>query len=426
MVETESITEERVRLLDVSSIENASRYSEAYPKDCDIIKASSVEEALEKSFSYSPKIIVFRYRSEEIDIMRFLSIIHKLCANSVFLVFLSEDSSQDFDRLRDWIWGVYPESEIQFILKKEIPKVLEFLRSDSGQKISDIDSESFISELEWLVWKETRKSAEGNYLGRNIIDNLYQTLSQGLGIGSLISRLELAEIFMKKEDQFARIPKQLMSSILENKEHLRERNENLDRFKKLFELKIAKQATAIGEIDSLVQMLVEELGPVAAFKKQTIQHHGFTKDEKELVFAQPDFSLFAIRELFVNALKFSPEGSVICSSFITGRNYIIFRVLNDISVIEGGVTGIPEEFKFRLFEPFFKLNNVFDERFYNLEFGMGMGLNLIQSMARQSESKVTVEEILDDSRFPPERRVAADLRFRICSNESESRISSPV
>lgn len=404
---------ERIQLLYVSSDEKNFPFADLEPKDYEILLASSFEEALEKSFTYSPKLVVLNFHSTEIDMMRFLSILHKLCTNSIFLVFLSDDAKKEFDRMRDWIWGVYDESEIQYIIKREIPKALEFLRSESGQRISDIDSEGFISELEWLVWKETRKSAEGNYLGRNIIDNLYHTLSQGLGIGSLISRLELAEIFMKKEDQFARIPKQLMNSILENKDHLRERNENLDRFKKLFDLKIAKQVTPIREINALVNMLVEELAEVASFKGQKIRHKPI--DCNESVFAQPDFSLFAIREIFVNALKFSPEGSTVTSSFILERKHLNFRVLNDIANVEGGVTGIPEEFTFRLFEPFFKLNNVFDERFYNLEFGMGMGLNLIQSMARQSECKVSVAETIDESELPLRKKIAAEIRFRLCS-----------
>ncbi len=395
---------------EISSLEFAST-------ECEMIFSSSFADALEKSFTYSPALIVSNIESEETDIVRFLSILHKICANSIFLVFVSQKQKEEFKHDYEWIWGIFDTSQVESVFRREIPKIINSIKSRvSDPKLSDQESESVISELEWLVWKETSKSADGNFLGRNIIDNLTHTLSQGLGIGSLISRLEVAEVFMKKETEYFRIPKNLMNSILEDKNHLRERNENLDKFKTLFDLKITKERIHSLEINSLVKDILDELREIACLKTQKIIHDDHCPDVYLLT--QSDFLLFGIKELYVNAMKFSPEGSEIRSSFLNAKNHFIFRVVNDISHIEGGVTGIPEEFSFRLFEPFFKLNNIFDERFYNLEFGMGMGLNLLQSLAKQSDCKVSISEIVEESTPMRGRKVAAELRFPLFYGDS--------
>ncbi|TGJ98341.1 sensor histidine kinase [Leptospira langatensis] len=415
--------ETRVLFVSPDSVAGRKIFSEL--SEYTLIFSNSPSEGLDECLNYSPQCIILNVDFDSTDdLLKFVAAFRRVRPQAIVILFLPSEYLEKEAKLKSIIPDIFDRSHMETILRKELRGRLSSSRSlsDSNSEI-ETDVSEVISELEWLVWKETSKSAKGNFPGRNIIDNLTNTLAQGLGIGPLLSRLEMVEIFLKKGVDVVRIPKDLMASILENKNRLRERNESLDRFKNLFDLKVEKKIIPSSEMGELVSKIVSELGKVAAEKGQNIQYDVKIPDVTAL--AHMNFLEFAFQELFANALKFSPADSTITSYFFVTEDRLVFRVINDILSVSEGITGIPEEFGFRLFEPFFKLNNIFDERFYKLEFGMGMGLNLIQSLAKQVDCKVFVAEIPMEGLAPDQKKIYSELRF-LLSTESAGQVSDSV
>jgi signal transduction histidine kinase len=136
----------------------------------------------------------------------------------------------------------------------------------------------------------------------------------------------------------------------------------------------------------------------------------------EFTFSQPvtcnEFVLrFSIRELLTNAFKFSPEESIIK----VGEH----RTSNSVSILISNltVTGIPPEYESKIFEPFFRLSNIHDDRFQGEMYGMGTGLTIVQGAINQVNGKVYVYEVSD----PEDRnsRVVAEIILPIVQEESE-------
>jgi signal transduction histidine kinase len=90
-------------------------------------------------------------------------------------------------------------------------------------------------------------------------------------------------------------------------------------------------------------------------------------------------------------------------------------VLNDIESQADQLSGVPDALQNAVFEPFFRLRNVMDERFRQEELGMGMGLTIVQSTVQHFGGTAYVYEVLDHvSGATPRRRVAAELNLRVC------------
>jgi PAS domain S-box-containing protein len=87
--------------------------------------------------------------------------------------------------------------------------------------------------------------------------------------------------------------------------------------------------------------------------------------------------------LVSNAIKYSPEGSVIDLCLCDEGDVFIFKV------VDKGI-GIPEEEQKNLFERFFRANNV-----TNIQ-GTGLGLSIVKSYAELMGGEVRCESILDE------------------------------
>lgn len=378
-----------------------------------IICASSVADALKNCMLTEPPAIIVDPSFSDIDCIKFLRSLRKLSPGSVFIINTHSEAVDPNVSSLPWIHSVLEKGE-------DISRIVECVSSvlcEKETRLTEfhkkaINEENLLSEVAWLQWKENRRSSESLTIGKNILDNLTHSISQGLGIGSLITRLDLVESFLVRENGRYSVPTDLLDSIFENKDILRDWTDKLEKFRSLFDLAIYKERTHFETVLSLIRSSVTEFEEFAKIKNHQIFFENKAIDQ--FVYSHPDFVKFAFRELMVNAMKFSPENSKIHILLYSNRSYISLIVMNDISIGESGISGIPEEYYFKVFEPFFRLNHIYDERFHALDFGFGIGLNLTQNLARQSDCKVSIYELNDYTGESCSRRVAAEIQFSIC------------
>lgn len=88
-------------------------------------------------------------------------------------------------------------------------------------------------------------------------------------------------------------------------------------------------------------------------------------------------------------------------------------LLNSISKVTRGVRGIPSEFESEIFEPFFRINKIYDERFYLEELGFGIRLSVIPKGITSLDGNVFVYEVNDHvTSLEPEKKIVSELILR--------------
>jgi K+-sensing histidine kinase KdpD len=86
-------------------------------------------------------------------------------------------------------------------------------------------------------------------------------------------------------------------------------------------------------------------------------------------------------------------------------------VSNDVTQIQGSVTGIPREMESKLIEPFVRVNNLHDDRYHRDTFGMGTGLTMIYHAIFKVNGKLYLYESHNPLSETSSKKVIAEMIF---------------
>lgn len=130
------------------------------------------------------------------------------------------------------------------------------------------------------------------------------------------------------------------------------------------------------DLHKIIGNLVEFYEPYAAEKGSRIESdiHG-----KLVIFGEKNLLTQAFANLLDNALKFTPQNGVVRISAITGKDH------TDIVITDNG-PGIPQEYRNKVFEKFFRL-----EQSRNTK-GNGLGLSLVAAIARIHNADISLND----------------------------------
>ncbi|TGK59343.1 DUF1577 domain-containing protein [Leptospira wolffii] len=375
----------------------------------EVVSASTVAKALGLCLTTFPSLIVVDTHFVDVDGIKFLRALRKISPGSMFIVYSSrEKKSERLVRYLSWIWAHLEKPDTDERLLESVKEAMDFhARRMSQFHLSTVSEEDLSGEIEWLLWKNYHRNSEQLSLGKNILDNVTHSTAQGLGLSSLLIQLDLAEYSMKMDGEECLIPMQVLDSILENKNVLRDWTEKLAKLRILFNLKISKEPISSGTISGKISETIQDLEEIAKIKNNRIV---FTdRISGNTVLSNLDFFDFALRELLINAMKFSPQNSKINVLVHSKVHSLCVSVLNEIAQNEGGITGIPDKLSSQIFEPFSRLNNNYDERFFAVDFGLGIGLHLADHLAVQAGAKLEIKEVTDYSEEIGAKKVSAEI-----------------
>ncbi|EQA43216.1 PF07614 family protein [Leptospira broomii serovar Hurstbridge str. 5399] len=386
-----------------------------------LIFASSLTEGLVQCAKWSPAIVVTEIESDKIHVLDYLKAMRKITPGSLIITYSKMEHTTLSLSSFNWIWA-------QLLKKKQEKQLLEAVKNaltwykDKIRTYQNIfqDERHLAGEIDWLIWKDYQRNSDQMTVGKNILNSISHSSSQGIGLGSLLTYLDLTELSLKREGTDCLIPKDLMKSIVENKNMMRSWTEKLDKLKSLFDLKIIPEALDILEIQSIIKRTVSDLHKAAKIK----DNHIIFKDKhlEYKVKCNRKFLSFSIKEILVNAMKFSPEHSKIQIIMYPEDSMLNIDIINEIEAGKTGIHGIPKEYSEKLFEPFFRMNHTYDERFQEEDFGFGIGLNLVQNLAKQIDNNVRISEIKDYSTAKLANKIATEIQLPILSRRGEQNI----
>ncbi|EPG76129.1 PF07614 family protein [Leptospira fainei serovar Hurstbridge str. BUT 6] len=387
-----------------------------------IIFADSLTEGLVQCAKWSPAVVVTEIESDKIHVIDYLKALRKISPGSLIITYSKMEHTTLSLSSFNWIWA-------QLLKKKQEKQLLESVKNALSwykEKIRNyqsvlLDEKNLSGEIDWLLWKDYQRNSDQMTVGKNILNSISHSSSQGIGLGSLLTYLDLAEFALKKDGTDCLIPKDLMKSILENKNMMRSWTEKLDKLKSLFDLKVVPETLDIVEVQSIVNKTIADLHQTAKIKNNHIIFMDKRLEYK--VKCNRKFLTFSIKEILVNAMKFSPEHSKIQIIMYPEGSMLNIDIINEIEVDKSGIRGIPKQYSERLFEPFFRMNHTYDERFQEADFGFGIGLNLVQNLAKQIDNIVRISEIKDYSSAELANKIATEIQLPILSRRGEPNIT---
>jgi len=367
-------------------------------------------EALRVAATQTFNIIVTEILFDAISSTEFLGALRRIAADAVIVIYTAQEERRTGPDRRlgnvfEFLTKPTPSHKLLGCLRRSLEFYNEKLRVMSLATQSD---QRMRNKLEWLIWKEKRFFRNRISTERAFVENIRHSIMQGTGFGLLSTQIELLSLTGVRDEKMVHIPVDLFDELLSTSADARCWLNSLDSIAQTFQATYQPEILSSNLINEILGECVSAIEPLRKVKDQPI-HIDRANFSYDVVCSRASLCL-VIRELLTNALKYSPDGSSVDVTCYPIGNSLCIAVLNDPIKSKGGITGVPAEMEQQVFEPFFRINNSYDERYRAEELSMGIGLAVVQSALSQTGATVHMHEITDYASEPePRKRVVVEV-----------------
>lgn len=375
--------------------------------------AGNGREALEKFARQPFQLVVTDIHMPEMGGRELIQNLAESEKNPVIIVVSGEEDLQTV--LKIMRQGVYdylvkPVEHNEFNYKIERGLELSRLRRQSHALMAEREI-VHSQKIDWNAWKDAILRRNMEKIEVNLFANIKTSFSQSAGFGGLISIVPFIRMQSREEDGYFRVSKDIVELMEKNAGAAQKTFEKFDEISEIIGGAFNLESIPFSRLFVSLEGLVKELAPIAGIKKMDIVLSPLKNAEQFSLKVDKTYLLTAIRELLLNAIRFSRESS---SIFIHPENRdegIKINILSDPSPGKEGVLGIPQEYEKLIFEPFYRLNMTVDERFDTLDFGIG--LTVVDKILRKQNGSVHLRNITDYTNvlMGPREKVEASIHL---------------
>jgi len=380
--------------------------------NANVITATSLGDALELASKYKPHLILTSLKLESTEPQEILDALRHQHSKAAIDVLINENEDGITNHLAP---GTFFDSIIMHcndaLLIAHVREALDFFREKNSllQYMQEY-KDRIEDQIEWLIWKEQKKHAYKVSYSQALISNIRNTILQGMGLGSLVTRMGLLEMKMKEDNGNYILPGKDMDAVFASVNNIHRWLESLENINRAFNRSYAVETVDSEQFSAAITKAVASVENFRKIKNHQIEIADLTIQAP--VKGNIEGIELCIRELLMNAFKFSAENSMIQILLFESPKIVLVGILNDVLPMTGGVTGIPQGYENQVYEPFYKLNNIYDERFFGEDFSMGTGLTIVQGTMQQMGGRIFHHEIVDHSSPNTNiKRIMADLVF---------------
>ena len=258
----------------------------------------------------------------------------------------------------------------------------------------------------------SRKNVEKEYVV-SCLKNLVHSANHRGGLGAFASYADLIQVLGKKENGYYIIGEDIVGDLISSADSARERLEKWEECIHILGNVHIQENLPVRQIKDCVSDIIRNLESLKKVKNHTIETI-FDSAEKEISLNLKAFQIL-IREGLLNALKFSSPDSKIVLFGKAETDRFSILIINEIIRMEGGISGIPSEYEEYVFHPFFKLNNVYNEKFAVGEPGLGIGLFLIRHLTQEMSGSAGIKMLSslasDNGKYLKRNTAALNISF---------------
>jgi CheY-like chemotaxis protein len=271
-------------------------------------------------------------------------------------------------------------------------------------------------ELDWYKWSESHAGHEAAHRGKSLFHSLHTAFNQGAGFGALVTLLDLLSSTAKKEDGRYTVDSELMELASKNVKHSHQILKTFADIDSLVSRDLELVESTCGGVYDILASIKKEMGRYAALKRQSIalsdKKEGF--DRRNLSIDR-GYLIKAFSEGIINACKFSEPDSRIYILMDTPGEAMSVSIVSRPWMDEQKRTGIPLGYENIVFEPFFRMTKAVFEGYDTMDYGLG--LTLVEKIARRHGGKATISNIEDhsDMRRDPVTKVSLRITVPLAS-----------
>ncbi|MGJ4789975.1 sensor histidine kinase [Leptospira koniambonensis] len=262
-------------------------------------------------------------------------------------------------------------------------------------------------------WRQEIEGKGGNKIWmQQALPNLNTSLMQGSGIGALITSLGAVFETAQKDDNNAIVPLAFMDLLEENFHVTKRLIKTMADAQIVFEGNyLNTEETSLSEAIKIVDEQVDYLDDMLQIKKQHVVMSVLKKLESPKIVISKDALKTIVREILINAMKYSPDGAEIIILYLRTDNNFIMKFINPPNYKEIENLDCKNSEEIALFQPFFRLKKAVDERYSKEEFGIGLGLPIVRKLAEDMKARVYFTVTKSNIYEKEEREVCTSLQF---------------
>lgn len=382
-------------------------------------------EALQKMEEERFNIVIVDLHMPNLDGRTLIKIIKEKYPNVVCIIHSASFNPEDIrDTLSDHKAidclkkPVSPEE-----LKNSIDRAFELYRLRcTAQTFCENEMRFYREAMNNFNWKQELRDKHMDYLSRDVITQLNISFNQGGGIGTMLSLLSIffskAEYIQDQKGYF--IPEDIFELVRDNYDSSFNALQSLSRAQALLTRneEYTEQIRA-GEITELLVEVQKELSAALSIKNQKISISGFPPQvEQQSIVFETTIMKTVLKELLINAMKYSPDEAIIYILAMIRDNYLEIKIINPYHNFDDKGHEITGKYEMLVFEPFFRMSNVMDERFSMQEFGHGLGLPVVKRIVELHGGAIYLHTINNYLNPDMEKNVCATMRFIFCGKKT--------
>ncbi len=314
----------------------------------------------------------------------------------------------------------FPEHEEKFVFFSAIEITQDRQKENITSNLLDKQI-SFLKQEESLYreiisifnWRQEIEGKGGNRIWmKQALPNLNTSLMQGSGIGALITTVGAVLEMAKRDGKNATVPLAFLDLLEENFLVTKRLIKTMAEAQVVFEEnQISTEEVSIPEAIRLIESEVEYLADMLQIKKQKVITSTLKNADLQKIRIGKDAFKIVIREILINAMKYSPDAANILILFLRTDGNFIIKFINPPSYKEIENIDCKNSEEIALFQPFFRLKKAVDERYSKEEFGIGLGLPVVQKLVEDMQAKVYFTVTRSNIYENEEREVCASLQF---------------
>ncbi|TGK87383.1 sensor histidine kinase [Leptospira noumeaensis] len=322
-------------------------------------------------------------------------------------------------KVYDFIQTPIDLSHLQFTLDRSFQYLLTKQKS---QLINEAENHLYKRMVEIFDWKKSLSHKENENIAADIIHQMNINLFQGSGIGTLMSVVSIliSKSKLDLEGKNYSIPKPVMDLLSENYEAAKSMFDSMSISQSVIDDEmVVKNLDSPTKLLSIIQTETETLNEALNIKSQKINLSQIPASVtgKKIHFDEAKLS-YVVREIFLNAIKYSREKDIIYLIFFHKENFLELKVINPAYQNNDGTNGIPEKYESFVFEPFFRISSVVDDSYAKFEqFRFGLGLPLVKKIMDQHQANVQIYNIENNFRNENTKDICLTIRFPLIEEE---------
>ncbi|AOP32933.1 hypothetical protein A0128_03050 [Leptospira tipperaryensis] len=283
-------------------------------------------------------------------------------------------------------------------------RIVEYTKKKAIEKVFQEETETRLrAQLDWILYKQSWLSDLDKTvdISKVTLNNIKQTFLSGGGFGAIVSLIEILETSATFEGENCILPKEITDLLFQNNQTVHDTLKCLEKSMSILNRDITNQRETISLSDlfDLIRNTIEnanqKMDNFLTEKSLEISFHKSLHSNTIQIEVDKTSIQLILEELIVNAVKYSRKDTkiLIYDKIQNGMLNLFFKNEFDLK----SIPGVPRDKEILVKQPFYRLTGFIYESLPLETFFSGLGLTIVDFVARKHSGTFQISNILDHS-----------------------------